>query len=60
MLTKENKAYLYEFVKNYISGVENMECTSHFTTGYRRGLVSLKEILEKIEAGYENDNLTSV
>lgn len=63
MITDENKKYLYDFVKNYLDGAAGLfdkdPASSDFSRGYQKALISLKDILDRIESSYEKDSLTS-
>lgn len=45
-----DKAVLYNFVKAYLSGALKVKGDTDFARGYEKGLASLQEILEKLEA----------
>lgn len=44
------KAALYDFVKAYLSGALKVKGETDFSRGYEKGLATLQEILEKLEA----------
>jgi len=50
MLTTEDKARLYQFVKDYLEGSQRPDLSdSDFDRGYKQGLASLQSILANIE-----------
>jgi hypothetical protein len=54
MLTTEDKASLYQFVKDYLEGSQRPDMSdSDFARGYQRGLASLQSLLASIEQAYQ-------
>jgi hypothetical protein len=54
MLTTEDKASLYQFVKDYLEGSQRPDLSdSDFGRGYKQGLASLQKLLGTLEESYQ-------